>query len=320
MVTLVILSILAPRVYLASVRLQVIAPPPGVITLYGVFRSGGFRDEIAYTQNAFIEILQSTVVTRRALEVNDIPLSVEELQARTEVELESDFIKLTVAGDGPNKAARLANGVATEALSYYGELLARSSEMSKEFISAQRDLALQELDRAQTALMQFKIENKIGSLDDDISQQTNLIRSLNRSRDDAIASGDFTKADSYDVLISQRERELQALLSLGAQYQALQSAVTQASNTYDYLLSKEAEATITENQTSNVSFILVVEPATPPRRSTSSVGASILVLGAVLSLTLGVAVAFVWEYVESSGIRWEEKQGDVPQHQPACVN
>jgi uncharacterized protein involved in exopolysaccharide biosynthesis len=316
----VILSVLAPRVYLASVRLQVIAPSPGAITLYGVFRSGGFRDEIAYTQNAFIEILRSTVVARRVLEASDVSLSVEELQDGTEVVVESDFIKLTVTADGPDKAAQLANGVTTEALAYYGELLARSSEMSEEFISAQLDRARQELDSAQTALMQFKIENKIGSLDDDISQQTNLVRALNRSRDDAIASGDFAKADSYDALITQRERELQSLLSLSAQYQALQSAVAQASTTYDYLLSKEAEAKITENQTRNVSFILVVEPASPPHRSTSTVSASILALGAVLSLVLGVAVAFVWEYIESSGIRWEEKRIDAPQQEAARVN
>lgn len=320
MSTLAIISIVAPRVYIASARLQVVAPPPGAITLYGVFRSGGFRDEIAYTQNAFVEILRSTVVARRVLEATDISLGAEELQDGTEVAVESDFIKLTVTADGPDKAAQLANGLSTEALAYYGELLARSSEMSKEFISAQLDLARQELDRAQTALMQFKIENKIGSLDDDISQQTNLVRALNRSRDDAIASGDFAKADSYDELIAQRERELQALLSLSAQYQALQSAVVQASTTYDYLLSKEAEAKITENQTRNVSFILVVEPASPPRRSTSTISASILALGAVLSLILGVAVAFVWEYIESSDIRWEEKQGDVSQQQPVCVN
>ena len=321
MVTLVIISIFAPRVYLASAQLQVIAPSPGTITLYGGFRSGGFRDEIAYTQNTFIEILTGWVVAWRTVEAIDTRLSSEELQERTEVSVESDFIGLTVTGDTPDEAAQLANGLAAEALAYYGELLARSSGASREFISAQLELARQELDRAQVALMQFKIENKIGPLDNDIGQQTSLIRSLRRSRDDAMAGSDIPKANAYDVLIAQREQELQTLLNLSAQYQALEMAVAQASSTYDYLLSKEAEAKITENQIRNVSFIQVVEPAYPPDRSTSTFSKSILALGGVLSLVLGVAVAFIWEYMETSGIWGEEASSDfLPERQPANVN
>jgi uncharacterized protein involved in exopolysaccharide biosynthesis len=321
MITLIALSILAPRVYVASTRLQVIAPPPGAVTLYSGFRSGGFRDEIAYTQNAFIEILQSKIVARRVVEAIGGSLSEEELQDSTEIALESDFIKVTVTAEEADEAAQLSNGLASEALDYYGEILAQSSAMSREFVSAQLELARQELDRAQTDLMRFKIENKIGLLDNDISQQTNLIRSLRRSRDDAIASNDTAKANAYETLVAEREQELQVLLNLSAEYQALQSAVAQAASTYDYLLSKEAEAKITENQIRNISFILVVEPATPPRRSTSSFSKTILALGAVLSLVLGVTVAFVWEYVETSDIRREETCNDsLPQQQPACVN
>ncbi|HID07601.1 MAG TPA: hypothetical protein EYP10_10715 [Armatimonadetes bacterium] len=321
MVTLIIISLFAPRVYLASARLQVIAPSPGTITLYGGFRSGGFRDEIAYTQSTFIGILKGRVVARRTIEAIDTRLNSEELQERTEITVDSDFIKLMVIGDTPDEAAQLTNGLAAEALAYYGELLARSSGASREFISRQLELARQDLDRAQAALMQFKIENKIGSLDDDISQQTSLIRSLRRSHDDAMANNNITKANAYNALIAQRERELQALLNLSAQYQALQMAVAQASNTYDYLLSKEAEAKITENQIRNVNFIQVVEPADPPRRPISTFSKSILALGGVLSLVLGVAVAFIWEYIETSGVWQEETNSDFPAlQQPAKIN
>lgn len=318
MVTLIIISILAPRVYVASARLQVIAPSPGTITLYGGFRSDGFREEVAYTKGTFIEVLSSKVVARRILEVVDTRLDLEGLQERTEIEVEpkSDFINVTVTADQPDEAAQLANGLTAEALAYYGELIARSSGASREFISAQLELARQDLDRAQMALMQFKIENKIGSLDDDISQQTSFIRSLRRSRDDAMASNDITRANAYDVLIVQREQELQTLLNLSAQYQALQMAVAQASSTYDYLLGKEAEAKITENQIRNVSFIQVIEPAEPPNESISAFSKSILALGGVLSLVLGLAVAFTWEYIETSGIQHEAVNDDVaPQRQ-----
>jgi succinoglycan biosynthesis transport protein ExoP len=321
MVTLVVLSFLSPRVYRASAQLQVIAPPPGATTLYSGYRTGGWRDEISYAQNTFIEILQGWVVADRTVNATGISIKPEELQERIEVETESDFIQLMVTGDSSEEAAQLTNGLAAEALAYYGELLSKSSGVSREFISAQLELARQELDRAQAALMQFKIENKVGSLDEDIGQQTSLIRSLGRARDDALVNEDVAKANAYDALITRREQELQALLNLSAQYQALESQVAQASSTYNYLLGKEAEAKITENQISNVSFILVVEPANPPRRATSIFSASILVLAGVLSLVLGVAVAFAWEYVDTSDLRQEEPQNDPSlQRQPACVN
>jgi uncharacterized protein involved in exopolysaccharide biosynthesis len=302
MVTLVAISIFAPRVYPASARLQIMAPSPGMITLYDGFPSDGFRDEIAYTRDTFIEILNSKVVARRTLKAVDTRLDLEELQKRTEIEVESDFIKLTVTGDRPDEAAQLANGLAAEALAYYGELLARSSGASRAFISAQLELARQDLDRAQMALMQFKIENKVGSLDSDISQQTSFIRSLRRSRDDAIANNDITKANAYDVLIAQREQELQTLLNLSAQYQALQMTVAQASSTYDYLLGKEAEAKITENETRNVSFVQVVEPAEPPSKSTSTFSKSILAWGGVLSLVVCTMLAFVLDYAQGKQV------------------
>jgi uncharacterized protein involved in exopolysaccharide biosynthesis len=322
MVTLVCLYIFAPRVYLASARLHVIASPPSVTTLYGGFHSDGFREEVAYTQGTFVEILKSRIVAQRTIEATGAPLSVEELQERTEIEIESDFIKLTITDDSTaDEAAQLTNELAAEALAYYGELLATSSDASGRFVSAQLELARQELDRAQTNLMRFKIENKVGSLDDDVYQQTSLIRSLNYAHDDALASNDTAKANTYAALIAQRERELQSLLNLGAEYQALETAVAQASDTYSYLLDKEAEAKITENQIRNVSFILMVEPATPPRQSTSSFSTSILVLGGALSLVLGVAIAFVWEYIEANSIRQEGAQADsLPQQQPTYVD
>jgi len=318
MVTLVVLSVLAPRVYQASSRLQVIAPSPGAITLYSGFRTGGFRDEIAYTTNSFIEILTGRVVASRTIDETAISLGPEELQERTEIVVESDFIRLTVSASEPDLAAQLANGLANNALAYYGELLAESSRMSAEFIRAQLELARQELDQAQMALMQFKIENKVGSLDDDINQQTNLIRSLRRSRDDAVANNNVAKAGAYEALVAQREQELQALLNLSADYQALQSAVEQASSTYDYLLAKEAEAKITENQIRNVSFVLIVEPAIPPHWSTSTFKKSIIALGGVLSLALGVAIAFFWEHIETNSIqKMEALGGSQPQERLA---
>jgi uncharacterized protein involved in exopolysaccharide biosynthesis len=169
--------------------------------------------------------------------------------------------------------------------------------------------------------MQFKIENKISTLEDGISQQTGLIRALRLSRDNAMADNAIAKANAYDVLIAQREQELQNLLNLSAQYQLLEAAVKRAENTYEFLLSKEADARIAENQLSSVNFIQLVEPADPPDNSISTFKNSLFILGVVLSLALGIAVAFVWEYIESGKVQEEETQDDfLSQQQPVNIN
>jgi uncharacterized protein involved in exopolysaccharide biosynthesis len=88
-------------------------------------------------------------------------------------------------------------------------------------------------------------------------------------------------------------------VSLSTEYSSLVTALNLARETYNLLLSKETEAKIKENQVLNVGFIQIISPAQLPRNAISPFSPKIILLSGVLSLILGVMLAFVWEYAET---------------------
>ena len=79
----------------------------------------------------------------------------------------------------------------------------------------------------------------------------------------------------------------------------LAEAVRQADTLYNYLLDKETEAKLKENEALHLSFVQVLGPARPPSHPLPPINFKILALGAVISLILGVGLAFLWEYLET---------------------
>ncbi|MBW2037939.1 MAG: hypothetical protein JRI41_10805, partial [Deltaproteobacteria bacterium] len=110
--------------------------------------------------------------------------------------------------------------------------------------------------------------------------------------------GDGGKAAQYDRIIAEREIELQNLIHLSTKYETLQTAVEQAQATYNLLLAKETEAKLKENEILNVGFIQALGEAQEPTLPVSPLNPTIIALGSVVSLTLGIMLAFVLEYVE----------------------
>jgi uncharacterized protein involved in exopolysaccharide biosynthesis len=104
-------------------------------------------------------------------------------------------------------------------------------------------------------------------------------------------------AGNYDQIIAERQRELQRLLDLSSEYDALGSTVDQAGATYSYLLDRETEAKLKENELSNVDFIRVI-PARERSHPLPRVNLKVILLGLVVSLVLGIMLAFLLEYLE----------------------
>ena len=301
MITTTFLSLRAKPFYRAWVKLQVGAAPPTDISLYQAFRYDEIQDQAAYTRAAFTELLTDRGLIWRTLSKIETTMGADDLLAQTTVEAEagSSFVSVGVSATTPEEAQVLANTLVEEALSYYGSLQAQSATAAREFISRELEVGREELFDAEHALTQFKIENKIGSLDDDIRQRQNLVLSLLIARDNALAEGDLEKAANYERIITDRERELQDLVSLSSEYESLVTSVNLARGTYNLLLSKETEAKIKENQTLNVGFIQIISPAQLPTNAITSFDPKIIVLSGVLSLIVGVILAFFWEYMET---------------------
>lgn len=310
--TIVFLQHTADPVYKVSVNFQVTAPPQSEVTLFENYRAPQLSDEISFIRQDFLATLTSRTVARQVikkLDLRDVSASDIVSNLRTEQIEGSDFTRVTVFADSPQRAADIANALLEAALPQYGQLRARPATISKQFITRELEAVQQEVQQAEETLITLKIENRIGSLDQMIEEQQLLLRSLRFNRDEAWATGSLDIAQNYDQIITQREAELQDLVRLSTQYNSLQSNVLQLRSTYDFLLQKRTEAKLTENEALAVGFIQVLGEASPSSRAVSPYDIRILALGGMVSLALGVVIAFVWESITLTKAS-EEKQVD----------
>ena len=105
----------------------------------------------------------------------------------------------------------------------------------------------------------------------------------------------------YDQLIVDRESRLLGLIGLRSEYDSLQSTIYEIQANVDFLVAKANEAALKESQSLNASFIQIVEPARQPDRPAPSKTPRLLLVGAAISLAVGVILAFVLEFIESLG-------------------
>jgi uncharacterized protein involved in exopolysaccharide biosynthesis len=297
----------AKPTYSASVQFLVTAPPTSDVSLYSGFRTPSAREEIVYTSANFVEVLRSGTVAWKTVEEQGISMRGGELLKRMQIEnlASSEFIRLTVTADTAEEAQLLVNGLIENALRHYGELRAKPTTNSLNFISTQLENAQQDLETAEQRLLQFQTEHHMGDLESEINSLQALIRSLRLQRDQAEAESNLPGEQAeknivaaYDEIIAERERELQTLLLLNAEYTTLKGQVGRAQSLYNLLLDKQTEAKLKENEVRNADFIQVMEPAQLPRRPNSPFNVKIIIVGTVASLIMGVLLAFVLEYVE----------------------
>ncbi|MCB0190838.1 MAG: hypothetical protein KDJ65_02740 [Anaerolineae bacterium] len=299
--TMVTASLLAEPVYQAEVRFQVTGAPPGDVNIFQAFGRSSLRDEIFYTKENFTSVLGTLDMAWRVKRTLDLSIDAEDLMNMITIEGVdgSDFTKIMVQSNDPQLSADIANEIMVQGLLKYGEIMSRGASNGRSFIDMQLDQIGKDLEEAQQKLITFKIENRIGDLDSVVSSQQILIRSLNLSRDEALAKGDMQTASNYDDLISERTLELQDQVQLSNQYAALQDKVTQLSQTHNFLLEKQIEAQLKEDAISNLGFIQPLSEARVPTDPEPPIRVSLLALGFALSLVLGVVLVFILEYLEN---------------------
>jgi uncharacterized protein involved in exopolysaccharide biosynthesis len=152
---------------------------------------------------------------------------------------------------------------------------------------------------AEKALADYRTENGIFALDNQIATQQKLLEQLQLERDQRLLQKTTSVSDpvaEVDKLIAQRKSELDALATLAPQYNILSQQVDQARAAYEHLLSKYGEAQVKVNAVEAANFIQVVNPAFPPAEADSNWG-QLAMLAFAGSLGLGVVVAFLLQYV-----------------------
>jgi uncharacterized protein involved in exopolysaccharide biosynthesis len=229
-------------------------------------------------------------------------MNAEEILNQTVIEPDaaSDSIKVSVTANDPKLAADIAYALVNRASQYFGELNAGSIAANREFIQTQLRETKKELDQTRAAMIDFQITNRIGSLSGLVKSQEDLITAAKANRDTARAEGKTAIAASYESIITAREQELQEQIALSSQYQDLQGAADRIDSTYTYLLGKESEAKLKENEIVNAKYIQII-PASAPSNPLPRINPTILLLGIVVSLAVGIILAFLLQYLEGVG-------------------
>jgi len=355
---ILVMTLTAPPVYRATVKMQVIGSEPQQVSLFSPVYSGPVADEIAAVQGEFTSALKNGLVAWRTIASLNLSMGAIDLLDRISVSRDGDAVYVTAEADTPQEAEAIVNAHVDEALNYYREYRALPSRVTLQFLSKQVAGAGDTLAEAQDALLKFKLENNVESLPRELSAYQDLIRSLEAQRDaskmeelraqetanayraeaarakgeldkwidneeaiatqsyyketmrryeqlaadqDAIAAGHKVAKDEYEQLILRKESELLGLISLSEEYNKLERALGLAEGDYNFLLSKKNEAKLKETTALGIGYIQIVEPARTPDAPAQSDLLRLAAVGGVVSILVGIILAFVLEFFEQLG-------------------
>lgn len=287
--------------YESSVRFLVNVPPSADVSLYPGFDRPTQNQQVRATQTAFLEVIKSPTVLSRTKDRLGLSLSLSELSERitTDKPTESTFVWVAVRSDDPQSAADIANVLVDEARQYFGELQAEPAASAREFISAQVADAEAKMIAAKQSLADFKSANAISDLSAQIEAERTIIWNLTLYSSDAAVNGDPTKANAYNRLVAQHQVEIAKLSALINDLDARSARVRQTEDYYSFLVNKETEAKLKENEILQARFIQIVEPAYPALEPMSPYDVRIVVLGLLMSVAVSFVLIFGLEYVES---------------------
>lgn len=287
--------------YQASAYFQVTAPLPEGVSLFRDFRTSTSRDELLYTKNNFLAVLQSESVVWQVIEKTDLDATPDELLAQMTLapDEDSDFVRLSVTAEDARTAALVANTWLEVASLQFGELSAGSISANKDFVDQQLQLTKEQLDLASQALIAFKVKHGIGSPEGLVTLPESMIRNAQEKRDAARAGGQTAVAAQYDQIIAGYQKDLEARILLSAEYSQLQQAVERVNSVYTSLLNTQTEAQLKENEVLSARYIQVM-PAFEPTQPRPRLNTTQLALAAAISLAVGILLAFVLEAIQPS--------------------
>jgi len=306
----------AKPVYAATVSLQISTPQRENVAAYDEYRSISLRDEITVAINNLIELLEGEEVYKRTISQLGLAENAPTYTITARRASDADFVNVIVEAGTPTLAAEIANKHVSIATAYYGELRAQSTKAEKGLFAEQLRTAENEFRVAEKALVDFRTQNGIYSLESQLSTQQKLLEQLQLERDQrlleqatTVTSAPITTAidrgiplidpiANVDKLIAQRLNELNRFTALVPEYSVLEQNVEQARTVYQHLLGKYSEAELKVTAVQAANFIQVIKPAYVPTQSESS-WPKLALLALAGSLGMGVMLAFILQYMYS---------------------
>jgi len=116
---------------------------------------------------------------------------------------------------------------------------------------------------------------------------------------EATRDGQAKSVELYDQMIQTRTEELDQLLALSSQYNALETDLARAKSTYSFLWDKQNEASLKQLQAEQLGYIQITEPARKPDEPVASKTLQLTAVGGVVSILVGFLLSFVIEFIGS---------------------
>lgn len=208
----VILSIsyTSKPVYRATVRLQVLAADRSDISLFTEYRSSSTESEIQQAQNDFQRALKSGFVAWKTVADLNLEIGALELLEGLSTAIEGDFIIVTVESDDPGRAEAIATTQVNNALEYFRGVRGTPSRVLGEFVSELLEAEQKNMLDAEQAILKFKEEHNISSIDQETVALQDLIRNLKQQRDQAVIERDRNDISADIYRAEQKKAETQA--------------------------------------------------------------------------------------------------------------
>jgi uncharacterized protein involved in exopolysaccharide biosynthesis len=223
--------------YSGIVKLLVTPPERITVDLYTPNRSSTAEEEINIARSNFVDVLKSEETRRRVIEALSLPEPLHDYKLSVNVSRETDFLTVGITTLDGAWAAEIANEHVAQARKYFGEIRAQPAALAKLALAAQVAQAKDQLNAADQALVAFKNEHSISSVEAErdlnlailtklydqraatsLAQESanlsrtfpELMRTLDTLRSTAIFRDDTAQAAAWDEVIAFHNRQILA--------------------------------------------------------------------------------------------------------------
>lgn len=187
MAVVLVRAALTPAAYRSSMRLQIIPMEPEEVALYTRLGAESSMETIEYIYFDFSGLLGAPRMAQLTLADAGVDMPVSELVKAITVERDQvgDLMSVSLTATAPEVAEQLLRRHVDIVLSEFRANRALPTAASGKFLAAELARVEQELEAARVAVLEFKLENRVESLDRALAAEEQALRDLNSTQQKA---------------------------------------------------------------------------------------------------------------------------------------
>lgn len=208
-----------PPAYRSSTVLQIIPLEPEEVTLFTRLNTVSSADTIDLIVYQFDNLIKNARIAQQTLSETGVKMTTGDVLAGMTLERDpsGDLVTVSAVATNPDDAEKLLQKQVDLALQEFRGSRARPSEASGKFLETELIQAEKDLQSARDAVLQFKLDNQVDSLDRGLAAEEQSIRDL------------LTARQTAEIEIKRREAAVKELERQSAEAQ--KTAADAAANT-----------------------------------------------------------------------------------------